>query len=824
MSEAAAPPSPGSSVPRRRRWRRVLVFVLLLIFLPIVFFSWVVYSTVRASLPMQTGEVRVPGLKAELRIERDAQGVPTLHAASKGDLAVGLGFLHGQERFFQMDLLRRAAAGELSELLGPDEGRLVELDRTHRVHRFRHRAKLAVERLTPAEKAHLEGYVSGVNAGLKQLTGKPFEYLLLGSEPAPWQPEDCFLMVAAMYLQLHPQIWAKESTYAAVDDLYPTPMAQWLGWPSDEWDTPLEGGPLPRPPLPTSEEFDLRREGKTDPNRPRALRLGPDWWNEGVALGSNNWAVAGSRSKVGAILCNDMHLALRLPNVWYRVCMKWPDEKNPQEQRRAVGVTLPGGPVLVVGSNGHVAWGYTNAVGDWADLILLESPEKADPNVYKTPAGPRLYDVHVETLKIKGYPDEQLKVFETMWGPVFDGDHRKRQRVLRWVAHDPEGLNLRMTDLIEARSVEEALAIANRCGSPHQNFLCADRAGRIGWTILGRVPVRTGFDGRLPRSWADGSRKWSGYLPPEQTPRIVDPVDGFLFTANARVVDGANLAKLGFGDYDRGARARQIRDGLRAANPADYDAMLAIHNDDRAVFLERWRRLLLDLLAEPVVSQSPPRRLYRQRVESGELRATPDSVAFRLVFDFRERVQAKVLASLTARCKAADPQFEPRRLPQPEGILWDLLQKKPAHLLEPAFPSWDALLLAVVDEQLKELTPDDPDLTRSTWGQVNTAKIRHPMAGVAGFVTRWQLEAPADQLRGCPRDMPRIASPAMGASQRLAVSPGREEEGYFHMPGGQSGHPWSAYFLAGHEAWVKGEKTPLLPGPKVAEITLQPAP
>src|SRR5262249_41605848 len=197
-------------------------------------------------------------------------------------------------------------------------------------------------------------------------------------------------------------------------------------------------------------------------------------------------------------------------------------EGGPHETR---GVPRPGTPAVVVGSNGHVAWGFTNSEGDWADLVVVE-PDPADKDAYRTPEGPRRFEHARETIRVKGAPDESLDVVETIWGPVVDKDHKGRARALRWVAHDPEGVNLRLGDLDDARTLAEAQAVANQSGAPAQNFVAVDADGHIGWTILGRMPRRVGFDGRAPSSWADGRHRWDGWLAASEYPRVVDPPSG----------------------------------------------------------------------------------------------------------------------------------------------------------------------------------------------------------------------------------------------------------------------------------------------------------
>ena len=219
---------------------------------------------------------------------------------------------------------------------------------------------------------------------------------------------------------------------------------------------------------------------------------------------------------------------------------------------------------------------------------------------------------------------------------MIDEDHLGRPRALRWIAHYPEGANLGLLDLEQVSTIDEAMEAANRTGIPPQNFVVADSTGRIGWTIIGSIPNRQGFTGRVPTSWADGSRSWDGWLAPDAYPRILDPEDGILWTANNRQVSGELLEILGDGGFDLGARAQQIRDDLLALSEADEEDMLAVQLDDRALFLERWRRLALEILTDEAVVDHPSRQVFRELVETTWTgRAGVDSQGYRLVRAFR---------------------------------------------------------------------------------------------------------------------------------------------------------------------------------------------
>ena len=306
----------------RLRWRhwapRVGIGLLALLAICAI---WL-YSRLHGSLPQLDGAAVLAGLSAPATVERDALGIPLIRGANRLDVARATGFVHAQERFFQMDLLRRTAAGELAALFGPAA---LDLDRAHRLHRFRHRARQALTAVSSEDRALIDAYTAGVNAGLAALAAPPFEYLLLRAAPEPWRTEDTPLAVYAMYLNLQGQQWRRESTRGLLHDRLPPALADFLDPVGTEWDAPLLGNALPSPSLPSPEAFDLRRQSVADivpvPARvrqPPAFALFPTVaadLSETVS-GSNNWAVAGQlTAHGGALLANDMHLALRVPNI-----------------------------------------------------------------------------------------------------------------------------------------------------------------------------------------------------------------------------------------------------------------------------------------------------------------------------------------------------------------------------------------------------------------------------------------------------------------------------------------------------------------------------
>jgi penicillin amidase len=806
----------------RHAFRRFLRYLAGIVGIALVVFAgsagWF-YHQMRGSLALLDGESAMPGATAPIVIERDALGIPTIVATSRADVARGLGFLHAQDRFFQMDLSRRRAAGELSELFG---SATVAIDTRTRLLRLRTRARHALDLASANERAVLAAYVEGVNAGLAALAVKPPEYLALRTEPRPWALEDSVLVAAAMFLTLQDSEARRESSTAAVYAALPAALADFVTSSASEWETPLVGGPHAVPPIPDASVFDAR----TTPVPTRSSRSDTDTdasrlaWLSAPAddgfRGSNSWAVAGRlTSDGGAMVANDMHLGLSTPNIWYRASMVWGDTRP----RRLTGVTLPGAPWLVAGSNGDVAWGFTNSTGDWSDLVIVE-PDPAGAGRYRTPSGMLPITTLRETIEVKGGASVAVDIRETIWGPIIDRDPSGRERAVAWVPLCDGGMNGALGSVEVAETLEQLFDAAALAGIPAQNMVAAQRDGRIGWSIAGRIPRRVGYDGRLPTSWADGTRGWVGWLAPAEYPRRIDPPEGRIVTANNRLVDDAALRLLGDGGYDLGARARQIKDDLDAIARASARDMLDVQLDDRAIFLSRWRDLLLHTLSAPGVEDSEPRRELRRVVgETWTGRASVDSAAYRIVKEFRLRVGELAFAPLTERIRRVDAGYSAASARGGEGPLWALVSQRPPHLLDPKFKAWTDLLVAAADRVTNDANKAG-GIATYFWGRANTVRIRHPLSTavpiLGSFLDMTAVELPGDS------NMPRVQGPTAGASERFAVSPGREQDGYLHMPTGQSGHPLSPHYRDANAAWVDGEATPFLPSPTVHTLTLRP--
>jgi penicillin G amidase len=788
-------------VRRAARWAGAVTATLAAVLALAAIAAWLV---LRASLPPLDGRVPLRAVAAPVTIDRDGAGVVTLTGRSRGDLAFALGYVHGQDRFFQMDLLRRAAAGELSALLGPS---LVSSDRDLRRHRFRQVARSAIAALDSSQRALLDAYVAGVNAGLDSLASRPFEYWLLGARPRPWTGEDTVLCVHAMFLQLQDDSGHLQLQRGLLRAALPPGLWRFIESPAADWDAAVDGTRSEEPPIPDAAEVDLRALGDLPVQPPDGASQPSD------PAGSNNWAVAGSRTAGGAALvANDMHLDFRVPNIWYRARLV-----DSTDGLDVVGVTLPGTPSIVAGSNRRIAWGFTNSYAEFSQVIRLV-PVPGDAGSYATPAGPERLEHVEETIEVKGAPSIRLDVATTRWGPVMGSDWEGRPYVLEWTAHDPAAVNLELMRLERARTAEEALRAAASFGIPGQNLAVADADGHIGWTIAGRLPRRRSPG--IPQLSTDPAAGFDGWIDARDQPRILDPPEGLVWSANARVVGGDFATLIGDGGMDRGARSAQIHADLASTGTGITPlASLRVQLDDRAVFLERWRALL-----EQVIDRAGARadqKAAREVLRRWSGHAGPDDAAYRLTYAFRHEVERRAFYMLVARARLEAPDFEFEIPPSFEGPLWRLVQERPPNLLAASYPDWDRFLLdaALAGEKLPRPCTS---LAACTWATVNAVHARHPLSGALPWLSPL-LDMPIVRPPGGRHDMPRIQGPDYGASERFSVSPGREQEGYFHMPGGQSGHPLSPFYRSGFDAWAAGIPTPLLPGPPVHEIVLAPS-
>jgi penicillin amidase len=765
------------------------------------------YLVVRAALPRREGHAELPTLEAPLAIELDGRAVPRIRAASFEDALRAEGYMHAQERFFQMDLLRRSAAGELAALVGE---RGATLDRAQRPLELRRRARELLGRLPAARVAWLDAYTQGVNAGLADLAARPPEYWLFRARPEPWQSEDTLLVIFQFYTRLsnneyyeRPQIVLRETL--------PAGLYAFLTPSSSRFDRPLlarEGDPTggyEALPIPGPDVVDLR--SRAEPVRSRATpRVVPPL----VGPASNQWALDATRTLRGdALLANDPHLDLRIPNVFYRCELEWPGGV-------VRGVSIPGLPAVLIGASAALAWGATVSNADQSDWVVVDIDPK-DASRYLTPEGSEAFDTRETAIEIAGRRAERFRFRSTRWGPIVANDFRGRPLALRAAWLEPEGLNLDILELSTARSVAEGIEVLGRWNGPSLNWALADSDGRIGWVVNGPLPRRVGFDGSAPESWSDGTRSWHGE---HERPAALGRADGALFTANNRTLplDRADeISRM----WMTPLRASRIAE-LLAAHPRSTEAdALAMQLDTRTAGYDQIRDLVLEVVtadeSDPLLARA------RNHVSAWNGRADLDQPGFRILYVYYRALLERALAPLLAPAVEADPTFV-YRWPLADEPLRRLLDERPAHLLTREYADWPSFLRAVLLDALREIEADGsrPGID-APWGAVNVLAVAHPLAGlpVIGPALGPWLRLPPDPVPGSTLSL-RVATPSYGALIRMAVSPAHPEQGILEMSAGQSGHFLAPSFADLQSDWVRGAPTPFLAGPAVSRITLVP--
>lgn len=782
---------------RLKKWIKRIIFST---FLLLLLGGGGIYFTLRQSLPLMRGTTSLRGLLSTVAVERDARGIATIRGQSRIDIARTCGFLHAQERFFHMDLMRRRAAGELSEIFGAST---LDADKELRMHGFRRQASLIWTRLSPFEKDLLSAYTEGVNSGLNALKSHSFEYHLLRVKPQPWKVEDSLLVGLGLFFDLQDSSGKLTLQRGVMKELLPSAVYDFFIHNGSIWEAPIDHTFSALLDIPSVEHFHYLLDD--------SKQIAHGEHSEGAPRirGSNQWAVQGSKTQMGdALLACDMHLNLCVPNIWYRVAFEYEDSKN--QQVRVDGASLPGTPLMVVGSNRHISWGFTNGYVDTTDIIVLEI-DPQHPDQYLTDKGYLPFEIYHEKIKVKGGSVVEFPLRSTVWGPVSSETFFGKSYVIRWVAHDPDAFNMRLVDLEQVSEAKDAIKALPNIHIPVLNFMVADTQGHIGWSLVGSIPNRKEDEGSLPFYYQDSSSTWKKLANPYDYPEVLDPIDGRLWTANNRVVENPSFGK----DYLNGIRAHQIKRRLFSSDQLQFNEMISLQLDDEAFFFDRWKTLLDQTLSLNQTKYQP----LKQAIDQWDGHCSADSKGYYWIRTFREMTMDRILRRILAPCYKVNPKFDHHALDLEEPLFL-LVSQKPAYLVDPSLGSWDKELLMVVDELIEK---NNPLLQKEkNWGQLNVMTIQHPLSLGLTLFSRF-LDMPKVGISG-DYYVPRVAGPAVGASLRMVVTPGQEERGVFNAPCGQSGHPLSPHYRDQHNDWVEGNLTPFLPGSPVNQLILLPTP
>ncbi|HVP43757.1 MAG TPA: penicillin acylase family protein [Terriglobales bacterium] len=820
MSTSRPAPVPEASERIPLFWKIVSIgsVVALLAFLAAAGY---VIAVARRALPALDGTVQVAGLSAPVRVIRDPQGVPHITAETRRDLLFAQGYVTAQDRLWQMDALRRYAGGYMAEIFGPSS---LTHDIGQRNLLLGPMAARAAAALSAADRADLEAYAAGVNAYIESHRDNlPVEFRVLRYSPGPWKPADSLLLglhMSSLLTNLWPYELQQERVIAKLGpelaaDLYPT--TSWRDHPPGS--ESIEAQPADDPDDPDSDDGMQRTQlrlprvapaGETVPTVAQLAAEIQAWSPQLTLPGSNNWAVSGAHTVTGKpLLSNDMHLPVQMPNLWYEAHLKCNDLD-------VVGFTLPGTPYVIVGHNQRIAWGFTNLGANVQDLFIETSNEKGE---YMTPDGWRKPSALVETIKVKGGNDVRLAILATRHGPVVSQlvPGEKRKLALGWTVYDPKGVPISFGALNAAQNWQQFREALSRFPGPGQNVVYADVDGHIGYQAAGLVPLRKAGDGSVPVPGDTGAYEWTGYIPFDQLPRVLDPPSGIIATANGRIVPN-RYPYLISTHWMAPYRTERIYKVLQSGKKFSAADMLGLQMDIYSDF----DHYVADKLVYAVdhAKASPRARAAAEILRSWDGRVTADAAAPTIETAARNQLFRLLLQP------GLGPQFAEYNSWMASVALENILDRQPARWLPKPYASYNELLVAALEAALN--TGNVPrDLADWTWGKEQSLTVEHPVLGRLRIVRRWA--GPGKVPISGDGFTVKQTTPALAPSERMTVDLSDLDRSTMNVVTGQSGQIFSPHYEDQWRAWYEGS-TFIMPFSEAAvtaakrhELVLQPA-
>lgn len=770
-------------------------------------------------LPRTEGTLQLAGLRGAVQIERDAEGIPTIRAGNANDAAFALGFVHAQDRLWQLETHRRIGAGRLAEAFGEPA---LETDRFLRALGVRRAAASQWARLDPRSKAWLQAYAEGINSFVRdELRARPPEFVLLGLQPEPWTPQDSLAWLIMMAWDLGGN-WTTELQR----------MRLALRLPVERINELLPPYPGEKPRV-TADYAALFRSLKVDGRLgEQALAAAPESGIEGV--GSNNWVLAGSRTTSGKpLLANDPHLKLSAPALWYFARIETPEG-------RVAGATMPGLPSVVLGQNEHIAWGFTNTGPDVQDLYL-ERIQPGEPGRYQTPQGWEPFETFAETIKVKGKPDVTFTARATRHGPVIsDGGAAEGLTgpaatpayaiAMRWTALDADAGTLEASwDMTSARSVDEFVRATARYVAPMQNMVVADRDGRIAVVSAGRVPLRkpdNELQGQVPSPGWEARYDWAGFLDPTATPREADPSRGWIATANQRIHAPDYPHYIG-SEWAPPWRMQRIEQMLTAKEKHSIDDMRAMQADELSLATAHLLPLVRQAAPDHPLAAAAQRELEGFDGRMGGDRPAP------LIF----WAWARHLAQGLFADEAGAPVWNASARAWREG-LQGVMERGDAWWCDdkttPAAETCAQQNRAALARALDELqAAQGADVSAWRWDRAHQARSEHrPFSKVKALARWFELRAPVggdtytvnvsrvnlkpDATTG------ELYLDEHGPSLRAIYDLGDPANSRFMHSSGQSGIALSPYYRRFVERWAQVEYVPVWSAPMQQTLVLQP--
>jgi penicillin amidase len=786
------------------------VFVWIAAIVVLVFASavwWLVYRP----LPQLEGTIGVAGLQAQVTVERDNWGVPHIRADSVEDMAEAQGYVLAQDRLWQMDLLRRVGRGQLSEILGPAT---VEIDKEFRTMNFGRVAEREAAQMDAEPRRIMEAYARGVNRFIEQHSTKlPIEFRLLNYRPTAWKVSDSLVISAYMYRTLtdtrHTELHraavlakvgpdlAKDlySDEAAMDhfvlgdpNVEKNPHVLSKADPEDEDDDEMDGDDV----LKAENHLPAGPTAASQPDLTSALAGDVrEWLLEGEhdvrrTLGSNNWVVNGAHTATGKpLLANDTHLELTIPPIWYEIHLTAPGWN-------VKGFTLPGAPMVIIGHNDRIAWGFTNNGADVLDLYI-ETFNPANPDEYRVNGQWKKADVYDEVIHVKGAADEHQRVVVTRHGPVVERDGDKVYS-MRWTALEPGGLTNSYNWVGKAQNWKEFREVLSHVWGPGQNVVYADVDGNIGYTVAARVPIRKKAKGQVPVPGDTDEYEWTGYIPFEQMPQSFNPESGFIVTANARVT-GPDYKPYLTDDWEEPYRTARIFDLVHDKHDLRPEDMMRVQADTYSfphVFIAE------QLVAAARVAVPRDPRTTKLIAEAKEWNGMADANSTVVPF-LNSTMYRSLELVLEPHLGKETELYDWRRI----AFLQRILTERPAKWLPAGFKSYDELLVAAADLSVKRLEERTKDNNPEdwTWKRFNYLDMLHPI-GRDGILKK--LLSLTNEPQSGTEYSPRAASRHHGPSERFVANLADWDQSIILITAGQSGQPGSEHYKDQFSYWFEG--------------------
>lgn len=757
-------------------------------------------TTLRKSLPQTRGTLSLNILQQPVEILRDRWGVPHIYAQNAHDLFAAQGFVHAQDRLWQMESQRRLGFGRLSELVGK---RAIDTDRYMRILGLGRAAQHDVEHLSPEAHTAIDAYVKGINAFVNLHRNKlPPEFMLLRHTPEPWQIVDVLVWGKVMALSLSGN-WTQEIL-----------RAQMVAHVGNERAAQYRINA--RPDLPFVVPADTSYSPDIGQSAVSMAERAQPWLNESPDRGSNNWVVDGTRTKSGQpLLANDPHLGLTVPSIWYEVHLHAPEY-------HVAGASFAGVPGVIIGHNNHIAWGVTNSMTDVQDLYM-ERFDLSDPAGLRYEYQGQWHNAALvyETINVKGGAPVIEPVRVTHHGPIItpltksDGSRENNPLALRWTALDTSTLVNAILGINRAHDWHSFRDALQHWDVPPQNFVYADVQGNIGYQLAGHIPIRAKGDGKLPAPGWNGDYEWQGYIPFEQLPTQYNPKDGFIVTANNQIVADDVVPPVR-GEWSSGWRAARIRQLIAQYPLHDNTTFARIHADQRSLSG-------LELLS--IAGRLPDGDAIANQARAilsgwdGELHV--DSIAATIAVQLLDEIKLAVFAPVSqpfqlvvgfgAFASRPAQEYMSRSLPHilaalvnndndwfDDGRTWDAVLTQ----------AWSATLVTI-----RKRLGDDPIKWR--YGNWHTLTFNHPLGAlpvVGKLFSRGPLPfgGNGDTVNVCGiTTMPNGVTSYSTASLRIICDPSDWEQSRSIHPVGQSGHFLSQHYADFIKPWINTEYHPM---------------